>query len=65
MAVALGGGTGCDQPCALGTSGSPAFSPPRKVAFSSRRGSPRNVASPRGKGVLQEVHTDEEEIFVA
>src|SRR5215472_9032977 len=52
--VALGGGTGCDHPCAAYTPlGSPGSSLPRKVAFSSRRSSPRKVASPKGKGVLQ------------
>jgi hypothetical protein len=45
--------------------GSPGFASPRKVALASEGASPRKVASPKGKGVWQEVHTDEEELFVA
>jgi len=35
------------------------------VALAAGGVSPRKVASPRGKGVLHEVQTDEEELFVA
>ena len=65
QAVELGGGTGCDQPWGVETPfGSPGSASPRKVAFSSRRASPRKVASAKGKGVLHALHTDEEGLFV-